>query len=101
MHRGFNFSHIQLQNRQRSPLTARQLQKQSRRQAHALRLEHARLGQQTAHAFASARFIQVHQKDLVPAPDYWHQLNATQNETGSKEQKTLNSNHFKKRRLSN
>ena len=51
-----------------------QIQKRVRRQAHALRLERAKLGQQLAHAFASARSIRTHRKDLPPPPDFWHQL---------------------------
>jgi len=37
-------------------------------------LERAKLGQQVAHAFASARSIRTHRKDLLPPPDFWHQL---------------------------
>lgn len=55
-------------------LTARQMQKQARRQAHTLRLQRAKLGQQTFHAFASARSIQIHRKDLMPPPEFWHKL---------------------------
>ena len=55
-------------------LTMHQVQKRARRQAHALRLERAKLGQQVAHVFASARSIRIHRKDLLPPPDFWHQL---------------------------
>jgi len=48
--------------------------KLARRQAHALRLQCARSGQQIIHAFASARSIRIHRKDLMPPPDFWHQL---------------------------
>lgn len=61
-------------NSAQSHLTARQAQKKARRQAHALRLERAKLGQQIAHTFASARSIRAHRKDLLPPPDFWHQL---------------------------
>jgi hypothetical protein len=61
-------------NTLKSHLTARQVQKQARRQAHAFRLERAKLGQQMAHAFVSARSIRTHRKDLMPPPDFWHQL---------------------------
>jgi hypothetical protein len=61
-------------NSVQSHLKARQVRKKARRQAHALRLERVKLGQQIAHAFASARFIRTHQKDLMPPPDFWHQL---------------------------
>ncbi|PCD22187.1 hypothetical protein AU210_015981 [Fusarium oxysporum f. sp. radicis-cucumerinum] len=55
-------------------LTRHQIHKQARRHAHALRLERAKLGQQLAHAFASARSIRTQRKDLPPPPDFWHQL---------------------------
>ena len=61
-------------NSVQSHLTARQVQKQARRQAHALRIERAKLGQQIAHAFPSARSICTHRRDLMPPPDFWHQL---------------------------
>ena len=51
-----------------------QTHKLARRQAHALRLQRARSGQQIIHAFASARSIRIHRKDLMPPPDFWHQL---------------------------
>jgi hypothetical protein len=41
-------------------LNPHQVQKQARRQAHALRLERAKLGQQVSHAFASARSMRIH-----------------------------------------
>ncbi|KAG7000123.1 hypothetical protein FOFC_03570 [Fusarium oxysporum] len=47
-------------------LTRHQIHKQARRHAHALRLERAKLGQQLAHAFASARSIRTQRKDLPP-----------------------------------
>ncbi|KAF6518394.1 hypothetical protein HZS61_002472 [Fusarium oxysporum f. sp. conglutinans] len=55
-------------------LTRHKIHKQARRHAHALRLERAKLGQQLAHAFASARSIRTQRKDLPPPPDFWHQL---------------------------
>jgi hypothetical protein len=55
-------------------LTRHQIHKQARRHAHALRFERAKLGQQLAHAFASARSIRTQRKDLPPPPDFWHQL---------------------------
>ena len=61
-------------NSVQSQLRVRKAQKNARRQAHALRLERARSGQQIAHAFASARSIRTHRKDLIPPPDFWHQL---------------------------
>jgi hypothetical protein len=54
--------------------SARHVQKRVRRQAHQLRLERAKLGQQVAHAFASAQLIRTHRKDLLPPPDFWYQL---------------------------
>lgn len=57
-----------------STLTPRQARKQARRHAHSLRLERARIGHQTAHAFSSARSMRVHHKDLDPPPEFWHQL---------------------------
>ncbi|GKU14610.1 unnamed protein product, partial [Fusarium langsethiae] len=36
--------------------------------------ERAKLGQQVAHAFASARSTRTQRKDLPPPPDFWHQL---------------------------
>lgn len=51
-----------------------QIHKRVRRHAHALQLERAKLGQQLAHAFASARSIRTHRKHLLPPPDFWHQL---------------------------
>lgn len=54
--------------------TLHRVQKRARRQAYALRLERAKLGQQIAHAFATARSIRTHRRDLLPPPDFWHQL---------------------------
>ncbi|KAM5528855.1 reverse transcriptase domain protein [Fusarium oxysporum f. sp. phaseoli] len=39
-----------------------------------LRLERAKLGHQIAHAFAAARSIRIHRRDLLPPPEFWHQL---------------------------
>lgn len=50
------------------------VQKRAWRQAYALRLERAKLGQQIAHAFATARSIRTHRRDLLPPPDFWHHL---------------------------
>ena len=61
-------------NALQSNLTSRQSRKQARRQAHSLRLERAKMGHQVAHAFASARSMRVHRKDLDPPPEFWHQL---------------------------
>ena len=61
-------------NALQSTLTPRQARKQARREAHSLRLERARTGHQIAHAFASARSMRVHHKDLDPPPGFWHQL---------------------------
>lgn len=55
-------------------LTRHQIHKRARRHAHALRLERTKLGQQLAHAFASARSIRTQRKDLPLPPDFWHQL---------------------------
>jgi hypothetical protein len=55
-------------------LTRHQIHKQARRHAHALQVERAKLGQQLAHAFASARSTRTQRKDLPPPPDFWHQL---------------------------
>jgi hypothetical protein len=54
--------------------TQRFNEKKARRQAHALRLERAKLVQQVAHAFAAAQSMRMHRKDLLPPPDFWHQL---------------------------
>ncbi|KAM6506366.1 hypothetical protein FSOLCH5_15475 [Fusarium solani] len=54
--------------------TLHRVQKRARRQAYALRLERAKLGQQIAHAFATAQSIRTHRRDLLPPPDFWHQL---------------------------
>ena len=50
--------------------TQRYTEKRVRREAHALLLERARLGQQVAHAFAAAQSIRIHQKDLLPPLDF-------------------------------
>jgi hypothetical protein len=54
--------------------TQRYTEKRARREAHALQLERARLGQQVAHAFATAQSIRTHRKDMLPPPDFWHEL---------------------------
>ncbi|EMT69241.1 hypothetical protein FOC4_g10000290 [Fusarium odoratissimum] len=54
--------------------TLHRAQKRARRQAYALRLERAKLGHQIAHAFAAARLIRIHRRDLLPPPEFWHQL---------------------------
>jgi hypothetical protein len=64
----------QTANALQNHFSARQTQKRPRHQAHALRLERAKLGQQIAHAFASAQSIRTHRKNLLPPPDFWHQL---------------------------
>jgi hypothetical protein len=61
-------------NSTQSLLTTRQIQKQARREAHALRLQRAKAGKQIAHVFASARSMRTHRRDLMPPPDFWHQL---------------------------
>ena len=55
-------------------LSPRQVNKRARRHAHALRLDRAKIGDQVAHAFAQARSIKTHRKDLSPPPETWYQL---------------------------
>ena len=55
-------------------LSPRQVHKRARRHAHALRLGRAKIGDQVAHAFAQARIIKTHRKDLPPPPETWYQL---------------------------
>ena len=64
----------QTANSHQTYVSAQHVQKRARRQAHALRLERAKLGQQIAHAFASAQSLRTHRKNLLPPPEFWHQL---------------------------
>ncbi|KAI1676067.1 RVT-2 domain containing protein [Pyrenophora tritici-repentis] len=61
-------------NTSQAHATKRYTEKKARRQAHALQLERAKLGQQVAHAFAVAQSMRTHREDLLPPPEFWHQL---------------------------
>ncbi|KAK2666788.1 hypothetical protein RAB80_017905 [Fusarium oxysporum f. sp. vasinfectum] len=78
-------------------LTRHQIHKQARRHAHALRLERAKLGQQLAHAFASARSIRTQRKDLPPPPDFWHQLKWHPRDKASNEPQTPRSSQSRRK----
>ena len=119
---GYNYSYIQLQchldlinqaqrktlpepgagqhraNSVQSSLTARQVQKQARRQAHALRLERAKLGQQVVHSFAAVRSLRIHKNDPMPPPDFWYQLKRHPEREASDVLQILRSNHAKIKR---
>ena len=63
--------------------------KQARRQAHALRLQRAEMGQQIAHAFALAKSLRMHHRHLKPPPSFWHQLKHHPESEGFKQAATL------------